>query len=135
MKLRNPFAADEPKEDRGRKPLLAPLSPRVTCEAEGCRQESRVFTRARNLCEWHYTHEHTDAARAYAHENDLHSARDHIEHCKRMAATFGKLWSRERLIAHWRNVQAAPECHIAGEFAAQALANLHAGRVVGEDDE
>jgi hypothetical protein len=71
----------------------------------------------------------------YAAKHGLVTVEDHIHHCQRLAENFGKLWTRERLIEHWHKVAANPRCHLAGEVAAKALANLHAKeREPGEDE-
>ena len=123
---------------RGKSLLDSPLAPRVTCEAPECRQESRVLTHGRNLCLWHYEHEHDAAAREYAAEHGLRTPKHHARHGAKLGVGFGKHWTRERMVEHWRKVLSEPpRAYIAHEIATQALANLHAvaEREVGADDE
>lgn len=87
-------------------------------------------------CLWRWEHQYQAAAIAYAKRNDLRTAVDHMQHCKELAEGFGKVWGRERMVAHWKKIAANNSAHpVAREAAIQALANLHAEREPGSDDE
>jgi hypothetical protein len=95
-----------------------------------------VLRRGLSVCRYHYDHEYQEAAREYAAERSLRTTKDHLRHTNEVTEKIGNPWNRERMIEHWRSVQANPRAYIAKEIAEQALAKLHAEaeRVPGEDD-